>query len=120
MIEYVITLTILALSVSGLSKLYQYLIHPSEFLGFVNKWIVYFKDKNVFIYKSIGGCSICNTQRFADIFFLIHSCYYINFVTWYSFIIYYVLFGGLVFYLTVITEKNKIVDQKKETEKIEL
>jgi len=118
-LDYIISLLVLALSVTGLSKLYAYLIHPNNLFGFVQKWLVWLKDRSEFTYRSIGGCNVCTTQRFADIFFILHSLYFSTFV-WYWYIVVYILFGGLVFFLSGIFDKKNIPTPETITKKIEL
>jgi len=70
-IEFIIYFFVLALASNGLSKLYLYLIQPNELFSFMQPAIRYFETRSEFIYRSIGGCKICTTQRFADIAYIL-------------------------------------------------
>ena len=103
----------LAVGASGLGSLYLHLIKPMQLLSFMQRFLDYFKDKNVFMYKSLGGCKICTIQRFADIIFIAYAI--LTHMNIWLVLPLYCVFGGLVFYATSLTEKsvNPIVNSQK-------
>jgi hypothetical protein len=104
---------ILSAGASGLGSLYLHLIKPMQLLSFMQKPLDYFKDKNVFMYKSLGGCKICTIQRFADVIFIAYALF--THMNIWLVLPLYCVFGGLVFYATSLTEKsvNPIVNSQK-------
>jgi hypothetical protein len=103
----------LSVGASGLGSLYLHLIKPMQLLSFMQKPLDYFKDKNVFMYKSLGGCKICTIQRFADVIFIAYAL--LTSLNIWLVLPLYCVFGGLVFYATSLTEKsvNPIVNSQK-------
>ncbi len=110
-IEFIISFLIFALAACGLGNLYLYLIQPNQLLSFVENWLSFWKDKNVFIYKSIGGCGVCTIQRFGDLsYILLMIMFKVN--VWYILPL-YCLYGGLIFFFNGLKSKpNPIVNSK--------
>lgn len=122
----IITFVAFAFACNGLGNLYLFLIREGQLFSFMQKALKHFEKKNVFIYKSIGGCETCTIQRFADIAFivliLLNPIRFFqngvgNFLTWFFI---YCLFGGLVFYATALVSKNETPKITKSKPQINL
>lgn len=111
--KFILLFVTLAFSISGLGNLYLHLIKPMQLLSFMQKPLDYFKEKNVYLYKSLGGCKICTIQRFADVAYIVLVCNS-NLNVWLILPLYCV-FGGLVYYATSLNEKsvNPIMNSQK-------
>lgn len=100
----ILLLILLAFFSAGLGRLYQLLIQPNQLLGFVSKWLVSVRNK--FIFKSFGGCEICNTQRFAELNFVFYI--FLTDLVWWFYIPLFLGYGGFVYWLNVKKEINPI------------
>lgn len=106
----IILLLTFSLFSASLGRLYQYLIQPSQLFGFVSKMLP--KIKNLYIYKSIGGCEICTTQRIADFYFILYIC--LTDLHWWLYIPLYLGHGGFVFWLNIKRSSPIVKSQKLE------
>ena len=119
MIEFILYFFGIAICVVGLSDLYLHLISKGQFLDIMDSVLMKLKnisDKGskwaLFAFKSLGGCKVCTTQRFADLGFILLVLLFTQ--KWYVWLIAYCLFGGLVFWLASFknNEVNPIVKSK--------
>jgi len=124
-IQFLLSFIIFNISAVGLAKLYLALIQPNQLLSFMNKPLVWAQNNSKFIFKSIGGCTICTIQRFLDLSFLmVMVITYLN--SWITFPLYYWLifplycfYGGLGYYIASMQQEQ--APQPKEIhQKIEL
>lgn len=130
MIEFILLYLVLCASSVGTGRLYVWLIREGNLFEFMQPVISYFKDKNTFLYKSLGGCEICNRQRFTDlsyILLLLISPSITNGVHWsVSFLVYfalYIFYGGLAFFLEsfIIIQSMRNIDAPTvKTQNIEI
>lgn len=120
-VEYILTFVVFCIGSFGLSNLYLYLIKQGNLFSFMNKYLLYFKNKNEFIFRSIGGCSICTTQRFADLSFIFLSSIYFDEINKFYLLPLYCLYGGFTFWLFGLNqpkeEKHEIVTEKHSFKK---
>jgi hypothetical protein len=116
-IQFLLSFVIFNVSAVGLAKLYLVLIQPNQLLSFMNRPLLWAQNNSKFIYKSIGGCTICTIQRCLDLsFIMIVLTNHVNY--WLIFPL-YCLYGGLGFYVASIQQEQK--PQPKEIhQKIEL
>lgn len=120
-INYILSFVVFCISSYGLSKLYQYLIKEGNLFDFMRMPLTYFQNKNEFVFKSIGGCEICNTQRFADLTYLVLTIVFYNELSWYLILFNYCMYGGFTFWLYGKDQQpQQIQDKKIVTEKIKL
>ena len=127
MIQFVLIAVVLCLSTSGLGALYIKLINPDELLSFMQIPLNYFKTRNEFMYKSLGGCSLCARQRITDVSFvlltilhpaLFHWHFALNFIAYF---VLYCLYGGLAYYFDLfITVSHSNDEFKIESENINM
>ena len=98
---FIISYFIFCTASVGLGRLYIYLIQPNNLFEFMQSLLVDLKRENTFLYKSLGGCSICTRQRMTDIAYLFLVFMFNPLHGWYNLahIALYVFFGGLAFYL---------------------
>lgn len=116
-IQFLLSFVILNVSAVGLAKLYMVLIQPNQLLSFMNRPLLWAQNNSKFIYKSIGGCTICTIQRFLDLSFIMIVL--TNNVNYWLIFPLYCLYGGLGFYVASIQQEQK--PQPKEIhQKIEL
>jgi len=114
--NFIIYFFIMAVSAVGLGQLYLHLIQPLQLLSFMQRALNLAKERNVFLYKSIGGCKICTIQRFADVTYILLLI--IHPIAWYYAIAFYMLFGGLVFFFESLNHQP--VQPIVKSENIEL
>ena len=109
MIEFILYFFGMGVCVVGLSDLYLHLISEGQFLDIMNKPLYKLQQKESklakFAFKSLGGCKVCTTQRFADLGFILLVLLFTQ--KWYVWFISYCLFGGLVFWLASF-KKNEV------------
>ncbi len=108
-------LAVIAVAIAGLTQLYAVCIQPRQIFDFMQKALVYFKDKNTFLFKRLGGCAVCNLQLFVDLTALILiRIFYIEYAWWQMLLMYFLL-TGLTFYFYAIAEslKNRPQQERK-------
>ena len=105
----ILLLLLFALFSASLGRLYMYLIQPHQLFGFVQKWLLSTKSK--VLYKSIGGCEVCTTQRFAELYFILYIV--LTDLNFWLYILLFIGYGSLVFNLGTMKQKvNPIVKSK--------
>lgn len=109
-IQHILLLLTFSLFSASLGRLYQYLIQPTQLLGFVAKLLP--KIKNQFVYKSIGGCEVCTTQRIADLYFILYI--YLTDLAWCIYIPLYIGHGAFVFWLNIKRSATIVKSQNLE------
>ena len=116
-IQFLLSFIIFNISAVGLAKLYLALIQPNQLLSFMNKPLVWAQNNSKFIFKSIGGCTICTIQRFLDLSFIM--IVFANDINYWLVFPLYCLYGGLGYYIASMQQEQ--VPQPKEIhQKIEL
>jgi len=116
-IQFLLSFIIFNISAVGLAKLYLALIQPNQLLSFMNKPLVWAQNNSKFIFKSIGGCTICTIQRFLDLSFIM--IVFANDINYWLVFPLYCLYGGLGYYIASIQQEQP-TQPKEIHQKIEL
>jgi len=116
-IQFLLSFIIFNISAVGLAKLYLALIQPNQLLSFMNKPLVWAQNNSKFIFKSIGGCTICTIQRFLDLSFIM--IVFANDINYWLVFPLYCLYGGLGYYIASIQQEQP-TQPKEIHQKIDL
>lgn len=125
-IQEILSLVMLSVAIVGIGKLWAFIIYPGRIFGFIDKWIIYAEQKEQgsgnpflwqFIYKSLGGCEICNRQRITELMMLGYILINPG-LKWYAYLFEYMLLCGFVWYSAAAFEfmqNRKPIERKKVT-----
>lgn len=110
-VDFILYYIIFAISSNGLASLYLHLIKPTQLLSFIGDYLPKL-EKYKFLYKSLGGCKICTSQRFADLSFIFLL---ILFPVKIIYILpLYCLYGGANFYFSSLVSKDIVQVKQQE------
>lgn len=76
MLNFIVIFIFFSLLPFPIAELLMYTMQPGRVFGFVGRKVD--KIKNKFWYNSLGGCSVCFTQRIAEITYLLFVDLYVS------------------------------------------